>query len=253
MKYLKRYLQIAPFSLALWRALEAQSIDRIFSLRKIPKPSLDIGCGFGEFAGVFDGSLIEVGLDICKSDLTIAAKEKKYSKLILADARKLPFKDNKFRTIISISTLEHINDTKKVFKETFRVLRPGGNFIFTIPTSTLNSSLILPFPRVYWLKFFHYVFKHKVIMEKEKWLLAAEEAGFKVLDCQGLISRKQVLLFELGLPFALPTQLFRLIFKKRLPISPKIRTLILYYLLKSSMQDKSMTDSNVLIIAQKSL
>ncbi|UCH72250.1 MAG: hypothetical protein JSW62_01510, partial [Thermoplasmatales archaeon] len=63
--YFKEYLKIAPLSHALWRAKEAKSLENI----KLKEPILDLGCGFGEFAGVFFEGMIEIGIDVSQDDL----------------------------------------------------------------------------------------------------------------------------------------------------------------------------------------
>jgi len=64
--YLKDYLKVAPISHSVWRAAEAKELSKI----DLPPPTLDVGCGFGEFAGVFFDSMIEVGIDISLPDVS---------------------------------------------------------------------------------------------------------------------------------------------------------------------------------------
>lgn len=58
----------------------------------------------------------------------------KHLKLTVADGRKLPYKDNFFDKIFSISVLEHIPDNgdKKTILELVRVLKPGGTLVFSV-------------------------------------------------------------------------------------------------------------------------
>lgn len=51
------------------------------------------------------------------------------------DALKLIYPDNHFDRVISISVIEHINDDgdSEAMKEIWRVLKPGGFFIFSVP------------------------------------------------------------------------------------------------------------------------
>lgn len=57
--------------------------------------------------------------------------------IIEADASKLPFEDNKFDMIISISVIEHIDDSVEpiALKEIWRVLNKGGTLLLTFPSS----------------------------------------------------------------------------------------------------------------------
>src|SRR6185369_9352934 len=101
--YLERFLMIAPLSHALWRAVEAISFDQV----ELKGPVLDLGCGWGEFAGVAFNQL-EMGIDINNDDLKKAKDGKQYKNLMRADARKLPFKKNTYGSVVSVSVMEHI-------------------------------------------------------------------------------------------------------------------------------------------------
>ena len=62
------------------------------------------------------------------------------------DLKKLSFKDNFFDLVISEDVLEHVDDYERAFLEIYRVLKPGGYHIFTIPLygdrKTRKKSLI---------------------------------------------------------------------------------------------------------------
>ena len=240
MNYFKKYLKVAPFSHALWRSLEVRALKQI----KIKPPVLDIGCGFGEFAGVYFDQMVEMGIDINTKDLFLAAQKKKYKKTVIADARNLPFPDKSFNTIISISTLEHIEGVKPVFAEAYRVLRKNGLFIYTVPTKTINQLLVFP-------QLFHFAFKHKAIFDEAGWLKMTQKAGFKIVDKHGTISEKQVRFYELGLPFAFFTQINRFFFQKRLLFSPSWRVGLLAKIFKGLVADNEATPANIIVVARK--
>ena len=119
--YLAEFLKIAPLSHALWRAVEALSFDQI----ELKNPALDLGCGFGEFSGVVFGK-VETGIDINKKELADALKNKKYNKVVWADARALPFAAKSYSTVIAVSVLEHIENAEIVIKEVGRILKKAA-------------------------------------------------------------------------------------------------------------------------------
>lgn len=93
---------------------------------------LDVGCGTGgnmlllkEFGAV-------TGLDLSDEALKLA-KDKNFAQLIKGDATKMPFSNDYFDIVSVLDTLEHVEDDKSVFKETFRVLKSGGILIITVP------------------------------------------------------------------------------------------------------------------------
>lgn len=49
------------------------------------------------------------------------------------DATNMPFADAYFDIVALLDTVEHIKDERAVFSETFRVTKPGGTMIVTVP------------------------------------------------------------------------------------------------------------------------
>ncbi len=80
---------------------------------------LEIGCGSGELSNYFKNY---IGVDISK----------KLSKFIVGDAQKLPIKDNSCDLVLLLDILEHTDD-KLVMNEVYRVLKPNGHVIITVP------------------------------------------------------------------------------------------------------------------------
>lgn len=256
MDYFRQYLKVAPLSHALWRTQETESISKI----KLKKPILDLGCGFGEFAGVFYESNVEMGIDISENDLKEANHTEKYKKLILADARDMPFDEETFATVISISVIEHIIGTDEVLREVFRVLKKGGKFVFTTPHKDFTKFLF--YPRLFNLfgmdalartygNLINKVFKHYSLYEENEWKRMLMNQGFKIEKIEPNIRENIALLWDLGLIFALPTQLTKKIFGKRLPISPDFRVELLYKTFLPLIQNSKGRACNLLIIARK--
>lgn len=254
-KYFARYLKVAPLSHALWRSVEAQELAKY----KLKKPILDLGCGFGEFAGVFFYSQIEVGVDIDYREIAQAAATGKYKKTIVADARNLPFGASSFGSVISISTLEHIPNNARVFSEAFRVLKPGGRFYFTVPTSELFTGLavvkLLNFLNLKSLSYLYFrainkAFKHVFIPDEKTWLARAKKAGFEIEKSQGTFPNTALILWELGLPFALPSQLWKIFLGRRLIVAPDLKAKLYRPLVRFIRTDPNFR-ANIFVIAKK--
>ena len=82
-------------------------------LRIIP-PLLDVGCGTGISTNFF--KVKSIGIDNCEEML----KQGK-NNLIKANAEKLPFKNNSFNTIISVTAFHNFKNMEKALKEIIRV------------------------------------------------------------------------------------------------------------------------------------
>jgi len=258
--YFEKYLDIAPFSLALWRAVEAKALREVKENYDYQSPILDLGCGFGEFSGVFFDRMIEVGIDVSPTDLLKAAQGKVYKNLYVDDARKLSLKSDSFSTVISISVLEHIPQVQKAIDEAYRVLKSDGLFIVTMPTSKLYSCLLLPrlLDRIglhkIALAYFHLynlAFKHINIWPQSKWLKLFTQSGFKIRYCQEILSPTVTRIFELFLITALPSQISRWLFGNRLIWGLGWKKQLLSKIFNPLIESPSKSGSNIIIVAQK--
>lgn len=253
--FLRGFLKVAPLSHALWRSVEALEFSKI----PLKKPVLDLGCGFGEFAGVVF-KRIEVGIDIDDRDLKKALKGHKYKNIKWADARKLPFPKESFSTVISVSVLEHIPNVELVFSEVNKVLTRGGLFIFSVPTSEMYNYLLIPklcrllgFESLgkEYFKLHCSVFRHVNIKPDSWWKKKLQAHSFQILQASGTISPLILVLHELFLPFALPSQLWKKISGKRLIISSGLRLKILPLFFGRFVHTSPNSKINMFFIAKK--
>jgi len=97
---------------------------------------LDIGCAFGYYLKEASKTFNVFGVDASEYAIKKARKNLDCPKenLIACNAENLPFKNNFFDVIISIHSIEHIKNYKKVLKECNRTLKKDGILVLDIPT-----------------------------------------------------------------------------------------------------------------------
>jgi len=119
--------------------------SRISDLLRPNSVILDAGCGrsfptLKKLAGVTKHLF---GIDICKFD---CSAETHLLNLINANLTEMAFKSGTFDLVISRSVLEHIENPAKMCEEIYRVLKPGGQYIFLTPNlfdySTICAKII---------------------------------------------------------------------------------------------------------------
>lgn len=108
---------------------------RFLALRLLKKYApegriLDIGCGTGVVLGELPESA--VGLDMSPLALEFSAK-RGLRQLIQGDGEALPFGDAVFKSMIGLDIFEHIPDDEAAFRESLRVLAPGGILVLSVP------------------------------------------------------------------------------------------------------------------------
>lgn len=121
-----------------------QTIDLKKMQLKPNSKFLDLGCGEGRHCfGAYMSEEIDVfGFDMSLSDVG-KAKENfdqfnentstKSCNFGVADAKKLPFKNNTFDFIICSEVLEHIIDYQSALSEINRILKPEGKLAVSVP------------------------------------------------------------------------------------------------------------------------
>lgn len=92
---------------------------------------LDLGSGAGNMAHHLAHYGHVIGLDNNLRPLTVAVQ--RALDVCLAPGNLMPFADDTFDIIALLDTVEHIPDDMGVFEECWRVLKPGGKLIITVP------------------------------------------------------------------------------------------------------------------------
>jgi ubiquinone/menaquinone biosynthesis C-methylase UbiE len=106
-----------------------------------PRPGefiLDAGCGTGVFTfDVLSRETGVIGLDISLPMLRRAGRKAGRFALpmVLGDMLHLPFPEESFDRVMSVTALEFIEDAQGAFEELFRVTKRGGGIV----VATLNS------------------------------------------------------------------------------------------------------------------
>lgn len=255
-RYLRTYLREAPVATALWRAIEAASMASV----AIEHPVLDIGCAFGEFARVFFANKRppDVGVDIDRGELLRCIADPVYRAAVQCDARRLPFPDASFQTVISVSTLEHIPEADRTIADVSRVLRPGGVLAFTVPINSFNSNLIVHGAlrlvsrnrAEQYANALHRQLTHVNIWPRERWTEATEAAGLKIERATPTVSPGATRAFEALLPAAFANRIWRQATGNR-PPHPEAFVNAAVRLLRPLAMQHSESGSNLFVVARK--
>lgn len=97
------------------------------------KRVLDLGCGSGIRTRKLAALGAKVtGIDFSKMLIEIARKDNSKIQFYIGDIRKTPFRNAEFDVVNSNLVLHYFKDLKPVCKETQRILKRGGVFIFSI-------------------------------------------------------------------------------------------------------------------------
>jgi len=101
---------------------------------------LDLGCGHqilptwrrDQEVQLIERCRLVVGLDY---DLPSLQHHATVSRLVRGDITRLPFAEASFDLVTANMVVEHLDDPEEQFREVYRVLKPGGRFIFHTPNA----------------------------------------------------------------------------------------------------------------------
>lgn len=158
---------------------------------------VDIGCGRGFYVNLLSQLNLDLevfGLDLNEKYLEVAKSLKgKRFYLKKGSALNLPFKANSFDKAIASEILEHLGNDQKAISEIYRVLKPGGIALISVPNKNypflwdpLNWILEKFFSKhvpanIWWLAGIWA--DHVRLYEESELKTKLKKAGFKVEKC----------------------------------------------------------------------
>jgi SAM-dependent methyltransferase len=178
---------------------------------------LDFGCGSKPYEGLFINQQQYVGLDV-----EVSGHNHSDSKIdVFYDGKVIPFTDGEFDSVVAFEVVEHIFDLDISLTEINRILKDGGNFLFTIPFGWEEHEQPYDFAR-------YTSFGIKSLLEKHGFEVVAlnKTNNFILALAQNLISYIDTSVLPQKLPFGhtiltifiiSPITILGLIFSKILP------------------------------------
>ncbi len=164
---------------------------------------IDVGCGDGFFLYLLSNLSVKVtltGFDDDKIVLSNARKNLGSEKIKLLDgtAVDMPFSNNVFDKAIMTEVLEHIDDDKKALSEVYRILKPNGVLVLTVP----NYNFPFLWDPINWILqslfgthiggigFFAGIWaRHKRLYKKTELEILIESVGFRIEKGEQLTTR----------------------------------------------------------------
>ncbi|MFZ4506672.1 MAG: class I SAM-dependent methyltransferase [Fimbriimonas sp.] len=93
---------------------------------------LDFGCGTGVISRALQDFGPVVSFDM--SPLALAyCRQRGLPFPVQGDGCALPFAEGQFDAMVGLDVFEHIEDDERAFHEAFRVLKPGGALVLSVP------------------------------------------------------------------------------------------------------------------------
>jgi len=212
-----RHISELPYFRGFLRAVES----RFFQDIEMMQPTLDLGCGDGHFAARTFKKKIDFGIDPSEKVLRSKYNRAAYETVLCCEGNRIPFLSNSFSTVISNSVLEHIKDVDSVIEEIFRILKPGGIVLLTVPNSNFTKNLSiatmfekirLPFAATLYRNFFNAISRHYHPDPGDRWMGRLKRVGFNIISNWNYFPKKSLRILEWGHYFGLPNLINKFMF-----------------------------------------
>lgn len=215
--FLIEQLKTVPAFRAMLRSIEARMIASL----DLPRPILDLGCGDGDFARAAFTQPLDVGIDPWPSAVEQARRVGMHRDLQVMDSNQMTFADETFATVLSNSVLEHIPKIDPTLRETYRVLKRGGIFVFTTPSNHFAEYLFFAdtFRKLgitslatRYEKYFNRISFHYRTDSLETWTARLNQFGFGVKQSYSYFSRSASRVFDLAHYYSAVSILYKKLF-----------------------------------------
>lgn len=175
------------------KSIEDNIFQKIWHLNKLqvvfklipgsPRKILDVGCAGGwmsaKLAEKFPQTQIW-GIDIYEAAINHGRRLYPGIDFRVADAHRMPFKNNSFDLVICTEVLEHLDNPKVVLLEMKRVLKKNGHAIIELDSGSFLFTLVWFIWRKFKGKVWERAHLHSFSMKKlEKMILSC---GFLILN-----------------------------------------------------------------------
>jgi len=254
--YLARFIRLAPLSLAMARAADAEALATV----ELQEPLLDLGCGQGWFAHVFLAGRPAIGLDLNAQELLSAQRHGYGGPHVAASAEAIPFRHASFATVLANSVLQHIPDLDAALREIARVLRPGGRLVITVPSDAFGDQLLVTAGlRALGLRraanryvgFIDRYFVHRNRFGLDQWRQRMQAAGLSIARGEPYFPPSAQHLYELLLPVSVPSKICRRVLG-RWVVGPRGWVDVLFGgLVRRRLRQQADRGSYLLIVAEK--
>jgi SAM-dependent methyltransferase len=139
-QYFQRYnyadRPLGKFSMYWFARRYYAALVRRYAPRQTPAPRklLELGCGLGHLIGLLQDDFACVGIDL--ADYAVAETKRNAPKAtaFTQSADDLsPFANEEFAAVVGLHLVEHLPNPQHTLREVWRILRPGGLFLFATP------------------------------------------------------------------------------------------------------------------------
>lgn len=120
-------LNNSSISGVIWRSAEIAALSE----KAMKRPVLDLGCGDGRFTKIMFNERLDWGVDISEKEIEKARQKGSHIHYLVSAAHSIDLPSNSIQTVFSNSVFEHIPNLNGVLREISRILKPGGELVFT--------------------------------------------------------------------------------------------------------------------------